>query len=106
MSGNTGYFPVFSNLFRRNDTSATHEGQIDQAAGLFFRWLWKDSNAEIYSEYHFNDSKVNLRDLLLDSKHARAFTIGLQKYFSKSSIKFIEALKQGSCDESKFSTKL
>jgi hypothetical protein len=88
MDGNTGYFPVFSNLFRKNDKSASHEAQIDQAAGLFFRWLWKESNAEIYTEYHFNDSKVNLRDLLLDSRHARAFTIGLQKYFLKSSIKF------------------
>tara|TARA_Y100000991_G_C21937700_1_gene333759 strand:- start:563 stop:1294 length:732 start_codon:yes stop_codon:yes gene_type:complete len=88
MNGNTGYFPVFSNLFRKNDKNASHEAQTDQAAGLFFRWLWKESNTEIYTEYYFNDSKVNLRDLLLDSRHARAFTIGLQKYFHKNSILF------------------
>ena len=78
----------FSNLFRKNDANESHEAQTDQAAGLFFRWLWNESNTEIYAEYHFNDSKVDLRDLLLDSRHARAFTIGLQKYFSKNSIKF------------------
>ena len=63
MDGNTGYFPVFSNLFRKNDQNADHEAQTDQAAGLFFRWLWKESNTEIYTEYHFNDSKLNFRDL-------------------------------------------
>ena len=88
MSDKNNYFPVFSNLFRKNDKSDSVEMQTDQAAGLFMRWLWDDSNTEIYFEYHFNDSKVNLRDLLLDSRHARAFTIGLQKYFSKNSIKF------------------
>ncbi len=87
MSGNTNYFPVFSNLFRKNDINPSHEAQTDQAAGLFLRWLWADSNTEIYTEYHFNDSKVNLRDLLLDSRHARAFTIGFQKFFKKSSLK-------------------
>ncbi len=87
MSGNTNYFPIFSNLFRKNDQNVSHEEQTDQAAGLFFRWLWKESNAEIYTEYHFNDSKVNFRDLLLDSRHARAFTIGLQKIFKKNSLK-------------------
>ena len=43
--------------------------------------VWKDSKAEIYAEFHHNDSKQNLRDLLLDSDHARAATIGLQKIF-------------------------
>jgi len=81
MEGNPGYFPVFSNLFRKNDKSYDIESQIDQAAGLFFRWFWEDSKAEIYAEFHFNDAKQNLRDLLLDSDHARAATIGLQKVF-------------------------
>lgn len=87
MSGSTDYFPVFSNLFRKNDSNPSREAQIDQAAGIFLRWLWKESNSEIYFEYHFNDSKVNLRDLLLDSRHARAFTVGFQKLFIKEALK-------------------
>ena len=82
MDGNPSYFPLFSNLFRKNDASVDYEQQTDQAASLFFRWLWKDSKTEIYAEFAYNDAKQNLRDLLLDSDHARAFTIGLQKIFN------------------------
>ena len=57
------------------------KAQTDQAAGLFFRWIWKESKTEIYGEYHYNDAKQNFRDLLLDSDHSRAVTIGLRKLF-------------------------
>lgn len=89
MSGKPNYFPAFSNLFRKNDSNVDTEMQTDQAAGLFFRWLWKDSQAEIYAEYHHNDSKQNLRDLLLDSDHSRAVTIGLQKVFEISNDNYL-----------------
>ena len=81
LEGSPSYFPVFKNLFRNNDRFFDYEAQTNQAAGLFLRWLWRDSNAEIYAEFHHNDSKQNLRDLLLDSDHSRAATIGLQKVF-------------------------
>ena len=88
MDGNPTYFPIFKNLFRKNDLNSDLEGQTDQAASVYFRWIWKDSNAEIYSEFAYNDSKQNFRDLLVDSDHARAVTIGIQKYFSKNNIMF------------------
>ena len=81
MDGNPTYFPVFQNLFRKRDKSVDYEYQIDQAAGLFFKWFWKDSKAEFYVEFHHNDSKQNLRDLILDSDHSRASTFGIQKVF-------------------------
>jgi S-adenosylmethionine synthetase len=61
-------------------TYENYEAQTNQAAGVFLRWLWKDSKAEIYVDYHHNDSKQNIRDLLLDSDHSRAVTVGLQKF--------------------------
>ena len=82
MVGSPTYFPAFKNLFRKNDSYEDYEGQTDQAAGIFLRWLWKDSKAEIYAEFHHNDSKQNIRDLLLDSDHSRAVTVGLQKVFN------------------------
>lgn len=82
MPGSVTWFPAFKNIFRKNDLSNDLEAQTNQAAGLFFRWLWKDSKAEIYAEYHYNDSKQNLRDLLVDSDHSRAVTVGIQKIFS------------------------
>lgn len=89
MKGNPNWFPVFRNLLRKNDRFGDYESQANEAAGVFFRWLWKDSNAEIYAEYHHNDSKYNIRDLLLDSDHSRATTIGLQKFFKINDANFL-----------------
>ena len=89
MIGNPTWFPAFKNLFRGNDSIGDLEDQTNQAAGLFLRWLWKESNAEIYVEFHHNDSKQNIRDLLLDSDHSRAVTFGLQKIFKISNDNFL-----------------
>ena len=89
MKGTPTYFPAFLNFFRSNDKYENYEAQTNQAAGIFLRWLWKDSKAEIYAEFHHNDSKQNLRDLLLDSDHSRAATIGLQKLFNINNNDFL-----------------
>ncbi len=81
MKGSPTYFPVFSNLFRKNDNSVDFENQTDQAAGVFFKWIWKEAKSEIYAEFHYNDAKQNFRDLLLDTDHSRARTLGFQKIF-------------------------
>lgn len=89
MNTPNSYFPAFSNLFRGNDLFQDYEAQTNQAAGVFLRWLWKDSNAEFYAEFHHNDSKQNFRDLFLDSDHSRAVTFGLQKIFKIKSEKIL-----------------
>ena len=89
MDQETNWFPVFNNLFRKNDKYADYEEQTNQAAGVFLRWLWKDSKAEIYIDYHHNDSKQNIRDLFLDSNHSRAVTFGLQKFFKINSDNYL-----------------
>ena len=81
IQGGSNWFPVFKNLFRKKDKYEIYESQTDQAVGVFLRWLWIDSMAEIYASYNHNDSKQNMRDLLLDSDHSRAVTVGLQKVF-------------------------
>ncbi len=88
MNGSPTYFPVFQNLFRKNDLSSDLEAQTDQAASIYFRWIWEDSNAEFYTEFAYNDAKQNIRDLLVDTDHARGVTVGLQKYFKKNNILF------------------
>ena len=89
LEGSPTYFPAFQNLFRKNDRYENYEAQTDQAAGIFINWLWKDSKAQFYVEFHHNDSKQNLRDLLLDSDHSRAATIGLQKIFNIKNSDFL-----------------
>ncbi len=89
MVGKPSYFPVFNNLFRKSDRYIDYEGQTDQAAGFFFKWLWKDSKAEFYGEFHHNDSKQNIRDFILDSDHSSAVTLGLHKIFKINSSDFL-----------------
>ena len=89
LEGSPTYFPAFQNFFRKNDKYENYEAQTNQAAGVFLKWIWKDSKAEIYAEFHHNDSKQNLRDLLLDSDHSRAATIGLQKIFNINNDDFL-----------------
>ena len=89
MNRNTNYFPAFQNLFRKSDKYVDYEAQTNQAAGIFLKWLWKDSKAEVYAEFHHNDSKQNLRDLLTDSDHSRAVTIGIQKVFNINKSNFL-----------------
>jgi hypothetical protein len=85
---NSDYFPVFDGLFRKNDKYGLFDGSLelqrDQAAGIFGRWVWHDAKAEIYGELYYDDSKYNLRDLILDTGHARAYTVGIRKVFQKS----------------------
>lgn len=88
LKGDPTYFPIFKNIFRNKDSSSDIEEQTDQAAGIYFRWLMNDSDIEIYSEFAYNDSKQNIRDLLLDSDHSRAITVGLQKFFKKNNLLF------------------
>ena len=76
-----GWFPIFNNFLRKNDKIIPYEMETDQAASVYFRWVWEDSKAEIYSEYNHNDAKFNFRDLLSDSDHSRAVTLGIIKLF-------------------------
>ena len=89
LEGNPTYFPAFQNFFRKNDKYQNYEAQTNQAAGVFLKWLWKDSKSEIYAEFHHNDSKQNFRDLLLDTDHSRAATIGIQKIFNINNDNFL-----------------
>lgn len=76
------YFPAFSNLFRENDNNVTRtEIDRDQAASIFGRWIWFDSNAEFYFEFAKNDAAINIRDLMVDTDHSRALTVGINKLF-------------------------
>lgn len=89
MPGNYTWMPVFSNLFRKNDKFIDLEMQVDQAIGLYFKSSWIDSRAEVYGEFYYNDAKSNLRDLILDSDHSRAVTLGFNKFFLINNSDFI-----------------
>lgn len=81
IKGKPTYFPVFSYLFRKNNSNVDVEMQTNEAIGIFINWNWKEAKSRFYFEFHHNDSKINLRDLFLDSDHSRAATVGLEKFF-------------------------
>ena len=80
LKGKPTYFPVFKNLFRKNDIYENYEDQTNQAAGLFLKWFWKESKSEIYAEFYNGDAKQNFRDLLLDANHSRAALQASKKF--------------------------
>lgn len=76
------YLPIFQNMFRKNDKEEFGFNlSQDQAAGIFGRWVWYDSKAEFYFEFAKNDAPLNFRDLLVDTDHSRALTVGVNKLF-------------------------
>ena len=89
MEGKPNYFPAFANLFRKMTFKQNYEAQTDQAAGIFLKWFWEDSKAEIYAEFHHNDSKQNIRDLILDSDHSRAATINSRIIYNINNDNFL-----------------
>ena len=57
-------------IYLEND-SENYEAQTDQAAGIFLKWLWEILMLK-FMENFINDSKQNIRDLVLDSDHQAA----------------------------------
>ena len=51
----------------------------DQMISLVGRWVAPHDGLEVYVEWARNDFAGNLRDLLIQPDHSRAYTLGLQK---------------------------
>lgn len=80
------YFPVITPLqktkLKEEDAKAR-----DQVFSLFFRWVFKESKMEIYSENGWNDHSQDLMDFIETPTHSRAFLIGFTKIFTLNSNK-------------------
>ena len=79
----TDYFPVIT-PFQKKNLKNEDAKQRDQIVSLFLRWVFKESNSEIYFENGWNDHKEDLWDLFQDPSHARALTFGLAKIFKNN----------------------
>jgi hypothetical protein len=55
----------------------------NQLASLFFRWVFPHSGVEFYGEYGRDDHNLDTRDLLVEPDHESAFTLGLQKVWTR-----------------------
>lgn len=71
------YFPLIL-PFQQNRTKESSIPR-DQLTSLFARWVFPEAKAEVYGEYGYNDHSTNLRDLMLEPDHSRAYTAGFYK---------------------------
>lgn len=76
-----GYLPVIGALFK-GQTENEDAKKRDQLLSVFFRLILPKEKAEVYAEFGRNDHSQNIRDLLLEPEHARAYIIGGRKIFS------------------------
>jgi hypothetical protein len=63
-------------------------GTDNQEASAFARWAFRESGLEVYGEYGREDNSYDLRDLVQEPDHQRAYSLGLAKVFGKQSAQF------------------
>jgi hypothetical protein len=63
-------------------------GTDNQVASVFARWAFKQSGLEVYGEFGREDHAYDLRDLVQEPDHQRAYSLGLAKVIGKASSQF------------------
>lgn len=78
-----GYLPVIGKFFKRS-LATEDEKKRDQMFSLFFRLMLLNEKAEFYGEFGRNDHSYDIRDLLDEPEHSRAYVFGFSKIFERS----------------------
>jgi hypothetical protein len=73
--------PFFNRNNRLNLDTDLLRAKNHQMSSVNFRWLLKESNAEIYAEYGKNGGQRSLRDFIQRPNQHRAFTVGVSKIY-------------------------
>lgn len=82
-SGIGDFLPIFSLLSKRSSGSedAANKQGHNQLISIFIRWVFPESQSEIYFEYGREDHSWDTRDFLLEPTHSSAYIIGFRKLF-------------------------
>jgi hypothetical protein len=91
-----GYLPILGAFFK-GKTNSEDSKRRDQLLSLFVRLVLPKEKAEFYAEFGRNDHSQNLRDLVLEPEHARAYILGGRKIFTttrKTDVEFMFELTQ------------
>jgi len=84
------YLPIASKLFKGGNVQKEDSIRKDQLLSLFFRLILPKEKAELYAEFGREDHAANLRDLLLEPEHTRAYIVGFRKMFETKKGKDVE----------------
>lgn len=86
------YFRKPLQTFLKSHFSSDYEQQIagtdNQLASFFARWAFKKSGLEVYGEYARDDHSFDLRDLIQEPDHQRAYSLGLAKTMGRTASAF------------------
>jgi Capsule assembly protein Wzi len=75
-----GYLPVIGKFFKKK-LPDEDEKKRDQMLSFFFRLVLAKEKAELYGEFGRNDHSLDIRDLLDEPEHSRAYILGFAKTF-------------------------
>ncbi|MCU7548480.1 capsule assembly Wzi family protein [Chitinophagaceae bacterium LB-8] len=84
------YLPIVTKLFKGGNVAREDSIKKNQLLSIFFRLILPKEKAELYAEYGRNDHAANLRDLILEPEHSRAYIIGFRKLFETKKGKDVE----------------
>lgn len=79
------HFLIFQNFFKKyleDEHDRFGFDENDQILSVFGRWVFPKSGFEFYGEYGVGDHSSDLRDAVVQFKHASGYTVGLQKVFA------------------------
>lgn len=84
-TGFSAYFPMLG-AFSKSSSVNPETGQVeadvlpnDEYLSFFARWVIPDAKAEVYAEWGRDDAQWDFRDLMVQTEHTRAYTVGFRK---------------------------
>ena len=83
------YLPIFSFFGMENGGGdvEVYNMRRDAYNSLFFRFVWPESQVEIYGEYGRSDYFWNSRDLVVQMDHSSAYNLGFRKLITLNPVK-------------------
>lgn len=82
LDGWDDYFPMFQPLTKDNFVDAqnpTGDDEWDQQLSVYFSWSFDDADFRLFGEFGRNDHSADLRDLVTEPEHSRAYVVGAEK---------------------------
>lgn len=83
------YFPLFQ-AFQKSSlgegTDGSGSAPDDQRVSVFFDWKFKESGFRTYAEFGREDHSMDVRDIVNEPSHARAYILGVEKRDGRQSV--------------------
>lgn len=80
------YFPLFQPFQKQKlgeGTDGSGTAPDDQRVSLFFSWRFPESGFRVYGEWGREDHSMDLRDIVMEPGHTRAYLFGFEKSLNR-----------------------